>query len=99
VRPAVASPFPTPTAFWQVVENIKAGMTPEQRRKWDEAEQKLDGLGATSSVVASVCTDGWRTSSTGRGTCSHHGGVKWVVIRKNNTEYTCLVNDLRSPRV
>jgi hypothetical protein len=26
-----------------------------------------------------VCGDGWRSHSTGRGTCSHHGGVaRWV---------------------
>jgi hypothetical protein len=26
-----------------------------------------------------ICADGWRSYSTGRGTCSHHGGVsQWV---------------------
>jgi len=25
---------------------------------------------------ATVCADGWVSSSTGRGTCSHHGGIK-----------------------
>ncbi|TWP21745.1 DUF3761 domain-containing protein, partial [TM7 phylum sp. oral taxon 346] len=26
-----------------------------------------------------ICRDGWRSYSTGRGTCSHHGGVaEWL---------------------
>jgi hypothetical protein len=26
-----------------------------------------------------ICADGWRSYSTGRGTCSHHGGVaEWL---------------------
>lgn len=30
--------------------------------------------------VGAICRDGWRSSSTGRGTCSHHGGVKeWIM--------------------
>lgn len=29
--------------------------------------------------VGAICYDGWRSYSTGRGTCSHHGGVKeWL---------------------
>lgn len=34
------------------------------------ASQVPDGIGA-------VCGDGWYSGSTGRGTCSHHGGVKY----------------------
>lgn len=29
--------------------------------------------------VGAVCEDGWRSSSTGSGTCSHHGGVDYWV--------------------
>lgn len=29
--------------------------------------------------VGAICQDGWRSSATGRGACSHHGGVKrWL---------------------
>uniref|UniRef100_A0AC34GU74 Uncharacterized protein n=1 Tax=Panagrolaimus sp. ES5 TaxID=591445 RepID=A0AC34GU74_9BILA len=29
--------------------------------------------------VGAICMDGWQSSSTGRGTCSHHGGVReWL---------------------
>jgi hypothetical protein len=29
--------------------------------------------------VGAICADGWRSSATGRGACSHHGGVsKWL---------------------
>uniref|UniRef100_A0A914YX33 Uncharacterized protein n=1 Tax=Panagrolaimus superbus TaxID=310955 RepID=A0A914YX33_9BILA len=29
--------------------------------------------------IGAICMDGWRSSSTGRGTCSHHGGVReWL---------------------
>uniref|UniRef100_A0A914QG07 Uncharacterized protein n=1 Tax=Panagrolaimus davidi TaxID=227884 RepID=A0A914QG07_9BILA len=29
--------------------------------------------------IGAICVDGWHSSSTGRGTCSHHGGVReWL---------------------
>ncbi len=29
--------------------------------------------------IGAICRDGWRSHSTGRGTCSHHGGVReWL---------------------
>lgn len=29
--------------------------------------------------IGAICNDGWRSSATGRGACSHHGGVKhWL---------------------
>ena len=29
--------------------------------------------------VGAICADGWRSSATGRGACSHHGGVtRWL---------------------
>lgn len=27
--------------------------------------------------IGAICNDGWRSKSTGRGTCSHHGGVDY----------------------
>jgi len=33
----------------------------------------------TGHRVGAICADGWRSSATGRGACSHHGGVsKWL---------------------
>jgi len=29
--------------------------------------------------IGAVCQDGWRSSATGRGACSHHGGVAYWV--------------------
>lgn len=34
-----------------------------------------EGLEAVGPRVGARCRDGWRSRSTGRGTCSHHGGV------------------------
>ena len=34
-----------------------------------------------------VCIDGWRSGSTGPGTCSHHGGVDYYVYTKELTGY------------
>lgn len=34
-----------------------------------------------------ICWDGWVSSSTGRGTCSHHGGVReWLHTRQREVE-------------
>lgn len=34
---------------------------------------------STHGRTGAVCRDGWVSSSTGRGTCSHHGGVaRWL---------------------
>ena len=30
--------------------------------------------------VGAICRDGWHSYSTGRGTCSHHGGVDYWLI-------------------
>ena len=33
----------------------------------------------TSSRIGAICRDGWRSNATGRGACSHHGGVaQWL---------------------
>ena len=39
-------------------------------------------LAFISTVNATVCADGWVSSSTGRGTCSHHGGIKQYYYMK-----------------
>ena len=38
-----------------------------------------DDIGLEKVRVGAICRDGSRTSSTGQGTCSYHGGVKeWI---------------------
>ena len=29
--------------------------------------------------IGAVCNDGWRSYATGRGACSHHGGVDYWI--------------------
>lgn len=49
------------------------------RRGWDQIRKSAAAVPPpTSSALpvyrGTVCRDGWLSSSTGRGTCSHHGG-------------------------
>lgn len=40
---------------------------------------KVDYKKYTTGRIGAICRDNWRSHSTGRGTCSHHGGVKkWL---------------------
>lgn len=32
---------------------------------------------AAQTTYGTLCSDGWVSSSTGRGTCSHHGGIAY----------------------
>ncbi len=34
--------------------------------------------------VVAVCEDGWRSSATGSGACSHHGGVDYWIYENDN---------------
>jgi hypothetical protein len=37
---------------------------------------------STQKCIGAICMDGWESSSTGRGTCSHHGGVsEWIYVQ------------------
>ncbi len=42
----------------------------------------LSGCGRGKRVGA-VCNDGWRSSATGSGACSHHGGVDYWIYEKD----------------
>jgi hypothetical protein len=34
--------------------------------------------------VGAICNDGWQSSATGSGACSHHGGVdEWIYENDN----------------
>lgn len=61
----------TANRFVSAQELYMQCMTPEERtvREYD----------------SSRCEDGWRTPSTGKGRCSHHGGVDWRLIERRET--------------
>ncbi|MFH0761445.1 MAG: hypothetical protein V2A67_08075 [Bacteroidota bacterium] len=44
-------------------------------------------------VIGAICKDGWKSNATGRGACSHHGGVKeWIyVVKPMKTIEECLL--------
>ncbi|MDC1024638.1 hypothetical protein OAR04_01780 [Flavobacteriales bacterium] len=33
--------------------------------------------------TGAICNDGWKSSATGSGACSHHGGVKYWLYEKD----------------
>jgi hypothetical protein len=35
--------------------------------------------------IGAICNDGWRSYSTGSGTCSHHGGVDYWLYAPSTT--------------
>jgi hypothetical protein len=63
---AVVAPFAGPRVF--------DGFTPVETLafRYHEASKYKYRIGA-------ICNDGWRSGATGRGACSHHGGVReWI---------------------
>ena len=37
--------------------------------------------------IGSVCEDGWNSNATGRGACSHHGGVDhWIYEERKSSD-------------
>jgi len=36
--------------------------------------------------IGAICNDGWRSYSTGSGTCSHHGGVDYWLYAPSTTQ-------------
>ena len=55
--------------------NTYSWSTPSTRNSWS-----LPSLGSTSTYrTGAICADGWRSSATGSGACSWHGGVaRWL---------------------
>jgi hypothetical protein len=53
---------------------IITGLTPV-----DKLTEKIHKESGHQIRVGAICMDGWRSGATGRGACSHHGGVReWV---------------------
>lgn len=41
----------------------------------------------SSARIGAICEDGWRSSATGSGACSHHGGVhRWLYAETRKVE-------------
>src|SRR6267142_1049987 len=47
------------------------------RSDYREFQAKKQIASQAPAGIGAVCGDGWYSGSTGRGTCSHHGGVKY----------------------
>src|SRR5437870_3127600 len=47
------------------------------RSDYREFQVKKQIASQVPAGIGAVCGDGWYSGSTGRGTCSHHGGVKY----------------------
>lgn len=61
------------------------------RSDYREFEAKKQLASQVPVSIGAVCHDGWYSGSTGRGTCSHHGGVKYwgtELRRITNTSWT-----------
>lgn len=55
---------------------IITGLTPV-----DKLTEKIHKASGYQVKVGAICRDGWHSNATGRGACSHHGGVKeWIYI-------------------
>jgi hypothetical protein len=53
---------------------IITGLTPV-----DKLTDRIHRASGHKIRVGAICRDGWRSSATGRGACSHHGGVsEWI---------------------
>lgn len=53
---------------------IISGLTPV-----DKLTEKIHKASAHKIRVGAICRDGWQSKATGRGACSHHGGVsEWI---------------------
>ena len=45
------------------------------------SNEKINDDASSGERVGAVCMDGWRSNATGRGACSHHGGVRYWVYQ------------------
>jgi Protein of unknown function (DUF3761). len=50
--------------------------------------QNIPSTYTWKECVGAVCSDGWVSSSTGSGTCSHHGGVREWLYRQRQRALT-----------
>ena len=51
----------------------------QQMESIDNSPNSTNSINSRSSRqrIGAICNDGWRSHSTGSGTCSHHGGVDY----------------------
>lgn len=64
--------------------NIKEGFTPA-----DKLAKEIYETSSYEYRIGAKCHDGWNSKATGRGACSHHGGVsEWKLKKKYRKSYS-----------
>lgn len=73
--PTTAPTTTRPTTHPTTAPTTKAPRTTAPTTESALFEKNIPGNSLPETRVGSLCKDGTWSSSTGRGTCSHHGGV------------------------
>jgi len=63
------------------------------RSDYREFQVKKQIAAQVPAGIGAVCGDGWYSGSTGRGTCSHHGGVKYWGTELQKIARTSWISD------
>ena len=62
---------------------------PKQETGFFDVEHYIEDATVTGGRVGAVCEDGSRSDATGRGACSHHGGVsRWLYSKRPDRSAT-----------
>ena len=57
------------------------------KKDYPTIQDKIDNAYTSGGRIGAICRDGTRSSATGRGACSHHGGVsRWLHSRIKDTD-------------
>ncbi len=77
----------TPHAVYEGGERTAYTEAPAATSTWNTIRQETRSAYVSGGRTGAVCEDGWRSSATGRGACSHHGGVAyWTHARYRDTD-------------
>jgi hypothetical protein len=62
---------------------------PKQETGFFDVEHYIEDATVTGGRVGAICEDGSRSDATGRGACSHHGGVsRWLYSKRPDRSAT-----------
>jgi hypothetical protein len=62
---------------------------PKQETGFSDVEYYIEDATVTGGRVGAICEDGSRSDATGRGACSHHGGVsRWLYSERPDRSAT-----------
>ena len=59
------------------------------------AKKELSDLETQLARGGTICNDGWKSNSSGQGTCSYHGGVNQDIDEIDIKHYHLLLGDMR----